>query len=192
MTVPVFYFDFNSPYAWLAAERIDDVLPVAPRWQPISFGPILQSSGRVPWSVADPSRAKGIAEVERRAAERGLGPVQWLDGWPVEVYSLAPLRAMAYVQGMECERELAIALFRAFFHDGRQLVPDTVAEVAQGLGLNPDDVRDGVDDPDCKNWVKRATDAAIERGVVGVPTVAVGDQLFWGDDRLEDAAAALS
>ena len=69
---PVFYYDFNSPYAWLAAERVNSMLPVPPVWQPISFGHILQASGREPWSFHEPTKSEGIAEVERRAAERGL------------------------------------------------------------------------------------------------------------------------
>ena len=61
---PVFYYDFNSPYAWLAAERVNSVLPVPPVWQPVSFGHILQSSGREPWSFHEPTKSAGIAAVE--------------------------------------------------------------------------------------------------------------------------------
>jgi 2-hydroxychromene-2-carboxylate isomerase len=60
------------------------------------------------------------------------------------------------------------------------------------VGLDPDQVRAHVDDPDVKEAVKDATDAAIELGVFGIPTVQIGDELFWGDDRLEEAAAALA
>ena len=80
---PVFYYDFNSPYAWLAAERVNSVLPVPPVWQPVSFGHILQASGREPWSFHEPTKSEGIAEVERRAAERGLPAPRWIDGWPI-------------------------------------------------------------------------------------------------------------
>ena len=58
--------------------------------------------------------------------------------------------------------------------------------------LDPDEVRAHVADDDVKQTVKDATDAAIELGVFGVPTVQVGDELFWGDDRLEEAAATLA
>jgi 2-hydroxychromene-2-carboxylate isomerase len=50
----------------------------------------------------------------------------------------------------------------------------------------------GIETQSVKDGLKKATNEAIERGVVGVPTIAVGDQLFWGDDKLEDAAAALA
>jgi 2-hydroxychromene-2-carboxylate isomerase len=47
---PVFYYDVSSPYAYFAAHRVDELLPVAPRWQPIAFGPLLLEIGKVPWS----------------------------------------------------------------------------------------------------------------------------------------------
>ena len=55
---PVFYYDFNSPYAWLAAERVNNELPVPPVWQPVSFGHILQATGREPWSFHEPSKSE--------------------------------------------------------------------------------------------------------------------------------------
>ena len=64
----VFFFDFSSPYAYLAAMRIDDVLPGA-TWRPIAFGPLIRQIGKVPWSLR-PGREAGMREVEERAAER--------------------------------------------------------------------------------------------------------------------------
>jgi 2-hydroxychromene-2-carboxylate isomerase len=66
----------------------------------------------------------------------------------------------------------------------------TVISCARDAGIDPDAVAAGVEQPDVKQRLRAATDAALAHGVTGVPTVAVGDVLFWGDDRLEDAAAA--
>jgi 2-hydroxychromene-2-carboxylate isomerase len=66
-----------------------------------------------------------------------------------------------------------------------------IAAAAEAVGLDGDETIRRCDEPHVKDEVKRLTQEAVERGVVGVPTVAVGDELFWGDDRLEDAAAAL-
>ena len=90
---PVFFYDVSSPYAWLAAERLDTVLPRPVVWQPIVFGAVLRQIGKIPWSFREETKAAGMAEVERRAQDRGLGPVRWPEGWPVESYSVAPLRA---------------------------------------------------------------------------------------------------
>ena len=74
---PVFYYDLGSPYAYLAAERIHKVLPVVPVWQPILLGGIWQETGGGSWAMTE-ARAEGIAEVERRATERGLLPASGL------------------------------------------------------------------------------------------------------------------
>ena len=70
---PVFYYDLGSPYAYLAAERINDVLPVVPVWQPILLGGIWQHTGGGSWARTE-KRDEGMREIERRAEERGLQP----------------------------------------------------------------------------------------------------------------------
>jgi 2-hydroxychromene-2-carboxylate isomerase len=64
-----------------------------------------------------------------------------------------------------------------------------VLDAGRDAGLERDDVQGAIQDPEIKRSLRAATDGAFELGVFGVPTVAVGDELFWGDDRLEDAAA---
>jgi 2-hydroxychromene-2-carboxylate isomerase len=190
---PVFYYDFNSPYAWLAAERVNHVLPVPPVWQPVSFGHILRASGREPWSFHEPTKSEGIAEVERRCAKRGLPAPRWIDGWPVETYSLLPLRAAVFAQQAGRAVSFSLAAFRQFFAAGRTLAElDNVLIAAAAAELHPRAVTKGVESKVVKDALRAATDEALELGVEGVPTVAIGTQLFWGDDRLEEAAAALS
>jgi 2-hydroxychromene-2-carboxylate isomerase len=190
---PVFYYDFNSPYAWLAAERVNSVLAVPPVWQPVSFGHILQATGREPWSFHDPTRSEGIAEVERRAAERGLPAPRWVEGWPLATYSLLPLRAAIFAQQAGRAVSFSLAAFRQFFAAGRTLAElDNVLIAAAASELHPRAVTKGIESQTVKDALRTATDEAIALGVVGVPTVAIGSQLFWGDDRLEEAAAALA
>ena len=190
---PVFYYDFNSPYAWLAAERVNGVLPVPPVWQPVSFGHILQASGREPWSFHEPAKSEGIAEIERRAAERGLPAPRWIDGWPLGTYSLLPLRAAIFAQQAGRAVSFSLAAFRQFFAAGRTLAElDNVLIAAAASELHPRAVTKGIESKIVKDALRVATEEAIALGVQGVPTVAIGDQLFWGDDKLEEAAAALS
>ena len=192
MADPVFYYDFNSPYAYIAAHRVDDVLPVRPRWQPIAFAFLLIAQQREPWSFDVGGRGAGMEECERRAAALGL-PLQWPDGWPRESYSLVPLRAAVLAEQAGLLREFSRAAFRRQFSrpEGVGGV-EAVLEVAAEVGMDPEHVRSHLADPDVKEAVKDATDAAIDIGVFGVPTVQVGDELFWGDDKLEEAAAALA
>lgn len=188
----VFYYDLNSPYAWLAAERVDSVLPEPPVWQPIAYAFVIKHTGRTPWPLG-PERTKHVAEIERRAAERGLPPLRWPRGHPVETYSLEMLRATLVATEAGCGKEFSLAAFRRQFTEGRPMSkPGAVGEVAGECGLDRDAVVDGSRSGRVKAALKAATEAAISRGVVGIPTVRVGSQLFWGDDKLEEAAAALA
>jgi 2-hydroxychromene-2-carboxylate isomerase len=190
---PVFYYDFNSPYAWLAAERVNSTLPVPPVWQPISFGHILKASGREPWSFDERTRREGVAEIERRAAERGLPAPRWVEGWPRATYSLLPLRAAIFAQQAGRAVSFSLAAFRQFFAAGRTLAElDNVLIAAAASELHPRAVTKGIESKSVKDALRAATDEAIALGVAGVPTVRIGDRLFWGDDKLEEAAAALA
>jgi 2-hydroxychromene-2-carboxylate isomerase len=189
---PVFYYDFSSPYAYLAAERINGVLPVPPVWRPISFGFVLRHTGRTPWS-RDGRREDGMREVEARAAERGLPPMRWPEGWPRESYSLAPLRAAVFAGQTGRIEAFSLAAFRQAFAAGRRLDEiDNVLLAAAACELHPNAVLKGIETESVKSELREATEDAIERGVTGLPTVEVDGELFWGDDRLEEAAAAVA
>jgi 2-hydroxychromene-2-carboxylate isomerase len=191
-----FYYDFSSPYSYLAAERISGVFAEAraeqPEWQPISFGHLLQATGRTPWSMQpDGPNPADLEEIQRRAAERGLPEVHYPEGWPVENYSLTPIRAATYAKESGRVISFSLAAFRQAFAAGRDLGdPDNVLLAAAACELHPRAVLKGIETKSVKDRLKAATEEAIERGVAGVPTIAVGDELFWGDDRLEEAAEA--
>jgi len=193
-----FYYDFNSPYAYLAAERISGLFAEAeleqPEWQPISFGHLLMTTGRRPWSIPpegpDPDH---LAEVQRRAGERGLPEVVYPKGWPVENYSLNPLRAAVYAKESGRIVSFTLACFRQVFAAGRDMSDvDNVLVAAAACELHPKAVMKGIEMQSIKDKLRSATDEALERGVEGIPTVAVGHELFWGDDRLEAAVEAAS
>ena len=192
MSQPVFFYDVTSPYAYLAACRVDDVLPVRPEWRPIAFGVIVQRAGKRPWSFA-PDRQAHFDEIARRAAERGLPEVRYPAGWPVETYSLTPLRALMLAPDQDVLRRLSLELFKTAFVEGQHLADlDRVLDAAERAGLDRDEVRHGVERQDVKDRLREQTEDAIDRGVSGIPTVAVNGTLFWGDDSLEGAAAALA
>jgi 2-hydroxychromene-2-carboxylate isomerase len=190
---PVFFYDFNSPFAYLAATRVDAVLPVEPRWQPIAFAFVLRAANRSPWSFDERERRSGVAECERRAELYGLSPMRWPPGWPLQSYGLASLRAAIVAESRGLLREFSRAAFaRNFVHGlGLKELGDVLA-VAEEAGLDREAVEHGVSAEDIKNQLIDATDAAIAAGVVGVPTVLVSDQSFWGDDHLAAAAMAIS
>ena len=189
---PVFYYDLNSPYSWLAAERINSVFPEPPVWKPISYAFVVAHTGVPPWSVK-PGRETDMAEIERRAAERGLQDVRWPEGWPLETPTLTAMRAATFAVEIGKVVSFSLAAFRQEFNAGRGLHElDTVLLAAAACEIHPNALKQAVERQAIKDRLKEATNEAIERGVTGVPTVAVNGQLFWGDDRLEEAAAATS
>jgi 2-hydroxychromene-2-carboxylate isomerase len=187
---PIFYYDLYSPYSYLSAARVDEVLPERPEWRPIAFGVIVERLGKVPWSFASDRRAD-FEEIARRASELGLPPVRYPEGWPVQTYSIVALRAALAVEDQDERRAVTRELYRTAFVDGNHLADvETVLGAVAGAGVDRDRIAEAIGSPEIKERLRTETDAALERGVTGVPTVAVGDQLFWGDDRLGDAAAA--
>jgi 2-hydroxychromene-2-carboxylate isomerase len=177
----------------MAAHRVDDVLPVEPRWQPIMFGALIQAIGKVPWSMREgAAREEQMRECEERAAALGL-PLRWPRGWPTGTYSVLVLRA-ALVAGEHGRlREFSLAAYRQGLGLGRDLTDfEVVLEAAREAGLDEAAVREGVQRPEVKERLRSVTDEARELGVTGIPTIYTGEQLFWGDDRLLDAAAALA
>ena len=187
---PVFLYDFNSPYAYLAASRVDAVLGTAVRWQPIAFAFLLTAQRRVPWSLDD-RRDEGVAECERRAREYGLPPMTWPAGWPKDSYTLDPLRGAIFAGSLGLLREYTDAAFARNFVTGDGLLGDAGVEIAVEVGLDEAETRAAIAGP-ARAELKGVTEAAIAARVHGVPTVRVGREHFWGDDQLEAAAHALA
>ena len=187
-----FYYDLGSPYAYLAAERIHRVFEDAgaepPVWQPILLGALFKRFGRDSWANG-PGRDEGMREIERRAAERGLPPVRWPDPWPGNM--LAAMRAAVFAKQAGRAVAFSLAAFRQAYAGGRDLGEvDSLLIAAAACELHPNAVLKGLESRGVKDALRAATDEAADRGVKGVPSVVVGDQVFWGDDRLEEAAAA--
>ncbi len=189
---PVFFYDFNSPYAYLAAARVDAVLPIKPSWQPIAFAFLLRAHNRSPWSFDEHERRLGIAECERRAEAYGLPSMRWPPGWPINSYGLTSLRAAIVANNHGLLRDFTHAAFARNFVHGHGLKElDDVLAVAEEIGLSLDAVKHGATASRIKRELTEATQAAITAGAIGVPTVLAAGQSFWGDDHLEAAAAAI-
>ena len=166
------------------------MLPVVAVWQPILLGGIWQETGGRSWAVTD-ERDAGTGEVERRAAEYGLMPIRWPDEWPTN--TLTAMRAATFTASIGRAVAFSLAAFRQAFAGGKDLSDvDNVLIAAAACELHPNAVLKALETQSVKDKLKDATKEAYERGVRGVPTVAVDDQLFYGDDRLEDAASALA
>jgi 2-hydroxychromene-2-carboxylate isomerase len=189
---PVFYFDLGSPYAYLAAERVNAVFAGAgaepPEWQPVLLGGLFKRFGRDSWANG-PGREEGLRECERRAQAYGLPPIRWPEPFPGN--SLVAMRAATFAKEIGRTVAFSLAAFRQAFAAGRDLSEvDNVLLAAAATEMHPRALLAAIERDAIKARLREATDAAGDLGVVGVPSLVVDGEVFWGDDRLEDAAAA--
>jgi 2-hydroxychromene-2-carboxylate isomerase len=157
-----------------------------PEWQPILLGGLFNRFERDSWANG-PDRAHGMAECERRASAYGLPPFQWPDPFPGN--TLFAMRVATFAKEIGRTVSFSLAAFRQAFAAGRDLTePDNVLLAAAASEMHPRAITTAVGRDAIKKQLRDATEEAGNRGVRGVPSVAVADQVFWGDDRLEDAA----
>lgn len=188
----MFFYDLGSPYAYLAAERVNGLFAEAgaepPEWQPVLLGGLFKRFGRQSWA-SGPDRAGRMQECERRVSSRGLPPVRWPDPWPADM--LYAMRAATFAKEIGRAVSFSLAAFRQAFAAGRDLSdPDSVMIAAAAAEIHPRALAAAVERDSIKARLREATDRAGDLGVRGVPAVLVGEQVFWGDDRLEEAALA--
>jgi 2-hydroxychromene-2-carboxylate isomerase len=188
----VFYYDLGSPYAYLAAERIPAVFAdagaEAPEWQPVLLGGMFKRFGRSSWGQG-PDREAGMRECERRARAYGLPPIRWPEGWPGDM--LVAMRTATFAKQLGRAVSFSLAAFRQQFAAGRDLSdPDNVFIAAASSELHPRALETAIATEGVKLGLRAATDRAGDLGVFGVPSVVVDGEVYWGDDRLEEAAAA--
>ena len=189
---PVFLYDLGSPYAYLAAERVNALFAETcgepPEWQPILLGGLFTRFGRDSWANG-PGREEGVREIERRVAAYGLPPIEWPQPFPAN--TLVAMRAATYAKEVGRAVAFSLAAFRQAFAAGRDLTEaDNVLLAAAASELHPRAMLAAIDRDSVKRTLREATDRAGDLGVRGVPSVLVGHEVFWGDDRLDEAAAA--
>lgn len=199
--IPVFYYDLVSPYSCLAAFRIDTVMPVPPVWQPVWAAPLIAASERA-WRPSFKESQRRREDIVRRADRYGMREWRWPSAYlPADeaeherwqpLNTLAVMRLATFAHQSGVGETFVRGVFQLAFAEGRDIsrIDDAVIGVAVDCGLAADEARTAPTSPEIKQALRSATDEAVARGVTGVPTVAVGERLFWGDDRLEEAAAA--
>lgn len=184
-----FYFDFSSPYGYLAAHRVEALGAELSRdviWRPILLGVAFKATGQSPL-VDQPIRGPyHLNDMKRTARRLGL-PFQLPEGFPLA--TMAAARAFYWVdeQSPASARKLALTLYDACFAEGVNITrAETVAGIAAKIGLDGAAVAAAIADPRIKEKLRAETDAAIARGVFGSPFFIVGDEPFWGNDRIPD------
>src|SRR5829696_7183497 len=184
----VLNYDFASPYAYLAVMRAERVLGFRPRFEPIVLGVVFQVRGSGSWGHTDAAPAN-FAEIERRVAANGLEPITYPDGWPQN--TMHAMRAALWAERHGRSHAFTRAAFtRAFAQRGDLTDHAVLRDVAASVGLPASELDEAIAEPAIKDELKARTQAAIDAGVRGVPSLRLGDQVFYGDDRLEEAASS--
>ena len=188
MAEPIaFYFDFSSPYGYLAAQSIDELGRRHGRavvWQPFLLGAVFKTTGQQPLLGIPLKGDYGKRDMERSARLLGV-PFTVPSAFPF--LSVAACRAFYWLADRDPQKakDLAKALYAAAFAEGRDISgAEAVIEVAGSLGIDPAALTEALRDPAVKDRLRDEVERIIGAGVFGSPFVVVDGEPFWGHDRL--------
>jgi len=185
-----FYFDFSSPYGYLASTRIDEIGANHGRsvtWRPILLGAMFKITGGQPLPTV-PLKGSYATHDMARTARLMKVPFSFPSKFPLA--ATAPSRAFYWVSDRDVAlgRALAHALFHAYFAEDRDISnPEVTGNIAAKLGVRKEELLQALTEPAVKERLRNEVDAAIERGVFGSPYVVIDGEPFWGVDRLDQA-----
>lgn len=189
-----FWCELASPYTYLAAMRIDELAGAAGvevRWQPFALGPIFARMG---WATSPfeiyPAKGRYMwRDVEREAAALGLA-MRRSSQFPRNSVLAARVALFGVERGWG-PRFVRAALAASFADDRDIASPAVIDDLLGGLGLGLDGaaLRAQAEGPAHRPALRAATERAVALGIFGAPMFVVGDELFWGNDRLERALA---
>jgi 2-hydroxychromene-2-carboxylate isomerase len=197
MTPIDYYYDFSSPYAYLACEAVEELAAkhgTTVRWRPFLLGGLfrlveLDVSEGPPIAKASANKRRiYLLDMARYADLRGL-PLQWPSEFPKN--TVRPLRVMLQVDDAE-HRGLAQAIFKAYWGEDRDIAdPAVLSELIVAADLDPAPLLAGCQDPAVKGRLIANTQALFDLGGCGAPSFVVDGHLFWGQDRLPLVEAVL-
>jgi len=183
-----FYFDFTSPYGYLAAQKIEALAAKHSRsvnWHPYLLGAAFKVSGASP-PMAMPLKGGYMRrDFERSARFHGV-PYRQPSQFPVA--TVAACRAFYWLMQKNPTQAVALAkaLYHAYFRDDLNISDaENVVKVAASAGCDADEVRAALNDQAIKDRTKAAVDAAIAAGAFGSPYIVIDGEPFWGVDRFE-------
>jgi 2-hydroxychromene-2-carboxylate isomerase len=190
-----FYFDFSSPYGYLAAERIDELAAKYGRkvkWRPVLLGVIFKATGAAPLTTVPFKGEYSKLDFVRSARFMGI-PYNPPSRFPLPTQVAA--RAYYWLHDRDCAqaRSFAKAVYRAFFVDDRDISnPEVVMAIAAGVGADRAALAEAVESPEIKERLKNEVATALEKGVFGSPYIVCDGEPFFGADRLPQLEARLA
>ena len=155
MSAPTLYIDLASPYAYLAAARVQQLFSPAVEFQPVLLGAIFQRRGRGTWAHTE-GREEGMAEVAKRARRYGLPPIVWPHDWPAN--ALAADRAATWAKQRDAGDRFVLSLYRRQFAHGEDISRlEVLASAARDVGIDGLEVLHAIQQPEVKHALRRAT-----------------------------------
>jgi 2-hydroxychromene-2-carboxylate isomerase len=184
-----FYFDFSSPYGFLASEKIEALAARHGRsvnWRPVLLGVVFRQTGAAPLTQVPLKGDYSKRDMARSARFHAIDGFRMPSTFPIP--SQAAARIVLWIRRRDpaLAAKVVHALYRAFFVDDIDISnPDAAAAAAANGGVDAAAARAAIDDPAIKDALKHANDEAIARGVFGSPFIIVDGEPFWGMDRLD-------
>lgn len=181
-----FFWDAVSPYTYLAHElvlRMQDTWDAEVIWRPFFLGAVMKDTGNRPPAQVPAKGKYLLKDLQDHMRLYGL-PFQF--PWEFPALTLTAMRAAVWCDRHGKGREVATAMLRAYWAEGKTITDDTViAQLVDGLGLDGRAAMAATQDTTIKETLKRNSAEAVERGAFGAPTFFVdGDDMYWGHDRL--------
>ncbi len=186
-----FFYDFVSPYSYLASTRVEAEaarVGATVRFRPFLLGGVFNATGnRAP--IETPAKGKYLPTDLGRWARRLGVPFAWPAKFPV--LTVLPLRAAFAAEKAGVLVPFTYAVYRAYWAEGKDISDGAVvAAAATAAGLDGAALVAAA--PEYKEALKASTQEAVDRGSFGAPTFFVGDEMFIGNDRLDFAIEALA
>jgi 2-hydroxychromene-2-carboxylate isomerase len=189
-----FLFDVGSPAAYLAFRRLPAICEAAGAtlvWRPMLLGGVFQATGNHS-PAAIPAKGKYLFDDLQRFASRHGIAFRRNPFFPINTLTLMRMATGLDLREPQRLAPFVDAVYRAIWEDERDMNdPAVVARVLQEAGFDPQALLALANDPEVKEALKARTQEAVARGVFGAPTFFVGDQMYWGQDRLDFVKEAL-
>jgi 2-hydroxychromene-2-carboxylate isomerase len=179
------YFDFVSPYPWLASHQLDELRECTAAkfcFVPVLFAALLDHHSNMGPAEIPAKRRYTIQDTQRWAVHLGLK----FKSPPAHPFNpLKPLRVTSAIDNNDLREKLALGLLDAAWSEGRDITSDSViGEIADGIGLNGQELLAKAHTNEIKEKLRHQTERAIQVGVFGVPSFVGDGEIFWGNDRL--------
>ncbi len=188
-----FFYDFTSPTAYLAWARLPAIAQRTGAtiiYRPMFLGGVMQTTGNRPPGTL-PQKARWMAADLQRWAKRFNTPYNLNPHFPMMTL-MVQRAAQEWVNRPDFDKYLA-AIFNAAWRDSKNIADKVaLAEILTTAGFSPDEFFAAAENPVNKEKLKATTDEAVERGVFGAPTFFVGDEMHFGQDRLDFVEEALT